>query len=114
MDDRAYRGVFIREWINSRDCCSEWNRIRHIFCGFNAVIDYNETFVEQQPGTEAPPKPGFDDSSIKVGAKLFHKAFGHGVVEALGNGRLTVAFCDIIKPILFPASFLQGFLKVDE
>lgn len=59
-------------------------------------------------------KPSFDESSIKVGTKVFHKAFGHGIVETMGKDRLTVAFPDDVKPLMFPTEFLQGFLKVEE
>ena len=67
-----------------------------------------------KPMPIAPSKPAFDESSVKVGVKVFHKAFGHGTVETFGNGRLTVAFGDVVKPFMFPAAFLQGFLKVEE
>ena len=67
-----------------------------------------------KPMPVAPSKPAFDESSVKVGVKVFHKAFGHGTVETFGNGRLTVAFGDVVKPFMFPAAFLQGFLKVEE
>lgn len=66
-----------------------------------------------KPLPVAPAKPVFDESTVKVGTKVFHKAFGHGTVETFGNGRLTVAFGDVVKPFMFPAAFLQGFLKVE-
>jgi len=75
--------------------------------------DYIEP-EKPKPVTVSPAKPAFDESSVKVGAKVFHKAFGHGTVETFGNGRLTVAFGDVVKPFMFPAAFLQGFLKVEE
>ena len=68
----------------------------------------------ERPKPIAPSKPVFDESSVKVGTKVFHKAFGHGVVETFGDGRLTVAFGDVVKPFVFPAAFLQKFLKVEE
>ena len=61
----------------------------------------------------APQKPEFDETSVSVGTKVFHKAFGHGVVKTLSNNRMTVAFADVEKPFVFPAAFLQGFLKTD-
>ena len=67
-----------------------------------------------KPMPVAPSKPAFDEASVKVGVKVFHKAFSHGTVETFGNGRLTVAFGDVVKPFMFPAAFLQGFLKVEQ
>ena len=67
-----------------------------------------------KPKPIAPPKPSFDESSIKVGAIVFHKAFGLGTIETFGNGRLTVAFGDVVKTFMSPAAFLQGFLKIQE
>ena len=72
-------------------------------------------YVEpEKPKPVAPAKPAFDESSVNVGTKVFHKAFGHGVVQTFGNGRLSVAFGDVVKPFMYPAAFLQGFLKIEE
>ena len=57
---------------------------------------------------------GFDEGSVHVGTKVFHKAFGHGTITELGGGKLRVSFNGELKPFLFPAAFLQGFLKVEE
>ncbi|MBO5639149.1 MAG: hypothetical protein J5916_04495 [Oscillospiraceae bacterium] len=72
-------------------------------------------YVEpEKPKPVAPVKPAFDESSVNVGTKVFHKAFGHGVVQTFGNGRLSVVFGDVVKPFMYPAAFLQGFLKIEE
>ena len=61
-----------------------------------------------------PAKPAFDDSRIHVGTKVFHKAFGYGIIKTLNGSRLTVVFGDMEKPFVFPGAFLQGFLKIEE
>jgi hypothetical protein len=68
----------------------------------------------EKPKPIITPKPAFDESSVSVGTKVFHKAFGHGVVKTLSNNRMTVAFDDVEKPFVYPAAFLQGFLKIEE
>lgn len=68
----------------------------------------------EKPKPITPAKPAFDESSVQVGTKVFHKAFGHGAVETLVNGRMTVSFGDVVKPFMYPGAFLQGFLRVDE
>ncbi len=56
----------------------------------------------EKPKPIVPPKPAFDESSVSVGTKVFHKAFGHGVVKTLSNNRMTVAFDDVEKPFVYP------------
>ena len=75
------------------------------------------TIEPDKPKPIAPPKPSFDESSVKIGTKVFHKAFGHGVVAELVNGStrmVKVDFAGEVKPFMFPNAFLQGFLKVEE
>ena len=70
-----------------------------------------------KPKPITPPKPSFDESSVKIGTKVSHKAFGHGVVVDLTGGAsrsVKVDFAGTVKPFIFPNAFLQGFLKVDE
>ena len=66
------------------------------------------------PVPAAAEKPAFDEGSVHVGTKVFHKAFGHGTITELGGGKLRVSFNGELKPFLFPAAFLQGFLKAEE
>lgn len=75
------------------------------------------TVVPEKPKSIAPPKPSFDESSVKIGSKVFHKAFGHGVVVEIINGSsktIKIDFAGTVKPFIFPNAFLQGFLKVEE
>ncbi len=75
------------------------------------------TIEPDKPKPIAPPKPSFDESSVKIGSKVFHKAFGHGVVVEFVKGQtnlIRVDFAGEIKPFMFPNAFLQGFLKVEE
>lgn len=75
------------------------------------------TIEPDKPKPIAPPKPSFDESSVKNGSKVFHKAFGHGVVVELIAGAtkmVKVDFDGTIKSFIFPNAFLQGFLKVEE
>lgn len=70
-----------------------------------------------KPNPIAPPKPSFDESSVKIGTKVFHKAFGHGIVVEIINGSsrtIKIDFAGTVKPFIFPNAFLQGFLKVEE
>ena len=70
----------------------------------------------EKPKPVQPPKPAFDETSVNVGTKVFHKAFGHGVVtEITGTASKTIRV-DFsgeigVKPFIFPNAFLQGFLK---
>ena len=77
------------------------------------------TIEPDKPKPIAPPKPSFDESSVKIGGKVFHKAFGHGVVAAIDPASVkfryvTVDFPNDQKKFQFPNAFLQGFLKVEE
>ena len=71
-------------------------------------------YIEPKLTPVSPPKPAFDDSRIHVGTKVFHKAFGYGIIKTLNGSRLTVVFGDMEKPFVFPGAFLQGFLKIEE
>ena len=66
------------------------------------------------PAPAVSSRPAFDESSVHVGSRVFHKAFGHGVITELGNGKIRVSFNGELKPFVFPAAFLQGFLKLEE
>ncbi len=68
----------------------------------------------EAPKPVTPPPQAFDQSSVHVGTKVFHKAFGHGVVQTLEEKRMTVAFGEEVKPFIFPAAFLQKFLRVED
>ncbi len=73
----------------------------------------------EKPKLIAPQKPAFDESTVRIGTKVFHKAFGHGVVVEMRDKpsrALDVVFDGEPKPkpFIFPNAFLQGFLKVEE
>ena len=66
----------------------------------------------------APPKPAFDMSAIRVGIKVYHKAFGSGTItgidpEGTKFRYVTVQFENDVKKFLIPQAFLQKFLIVE-
>jgi hypothetical protein len=72
----------------------------------------------EKPKPIAPPKPAFDESTVSIGTKVYHKAFGHGVVLEIKNEATRSIRIDFggeigVKPFIFPNAFLQGFLKVE-
>jgi hypothetical protein len=71
------------------------------------------------PKPVQPPKPAFDESGVGVGTKVFHRAFGHGVVTEVRDKpsrAVEVLFEEESKPkpFVFPNAFLQGFLKIED
>jgi hypothetical protein len=67
---------------------------------------------------EKPTAPDIDTLSIKVGTKLFHKAFGHGVVTQVDDASnkfpsVYVDFAGEIHKFQFPGAIVQGFLKIE-
>ena len=73
----------------------------------------------EKPKPIIPPKPEFDEASVGDGTKVFHKAFGHGVVTEITGATSKTIRVDFageigVKPFVFPNAFLQGFLKKEE
>ena len=73
----------------------------------------------EKPKPIIPPKPEFDEASVGDGTKVFHKAFGHGVVTEITGATSKTIRIDFageigVKPFVFPNAFLQGFLKKEE
>lgn len=72
----------------------------------------------EKPKPVAPPKPAFDESTISIGTKVFHKAFGHGVVQSIIEDRTRTIIIDFgaeigVKSFIFPNALLQGFLRIE-
>ena len=57
-------------------------------------------------------KPEIDLSSIVIGSKLKHKAFGIGTVKKFDKGLIIVTFGKNDKMFQFPGAILQGFLSI--
>lgn len=58
-------------------------------------------------------KPEIDLSSIVIGSKLKHKAFGIGTVKKFDKGLIIVTFGKNDKMFQFPGAILQGFLNIE-
>lgn len=58
-------------------------------------------------------KPEIDLSSIIIGSKLKHKAFGIGTVKKFDKGLIIVTFGKNDKMFQFPGAILQGFLNIE-
>lgn len=58
-------------------------------------------------------KPKIDLSSIVIGSKLKHKAFGIGTVKNFDKGLVIVTFGKNDKMFQFPGAILQGFLSIE-
>ena len=62
----------------------------------------------------------FDESKVKKGVKVTHKAFGSGVVKRRrfdsdrGCEYVVVSFKDSEREFPFPFAFVKGFMKIDE
>lgn len=86
----------------------------------------------QVPGTYREPKPSiiiggskpaetvsFDESKVKKGVKVIHKAFGEGVIKSKrvdesGSKHVLVQFKDTARDLIYPFAFVKGFMKIDE
>ena len=84
------------------------------------------------PGTYKEPKPSiiiggskpaetvsFDESKVKKGVKVIHKAFGEGVIKSKrvdesGSKHVLVQFKDTARDLIYPFAFVKGFMKIDE
>lgn len=49
-------------------------------------------------------------NDIKENSKIYHKAFGSGIVKGFENDKIIVRFDKLEKKFQFPNAFLQGFL----
>ena len=72
----------------------------------------------EQPKPAEPVAPKFDESSVDIGTRVSHKAFGSGSVSKFNSrhDNIFVLFDDAKygeKAFMFPNAFLQGFLKVE-
>ena len=69
--------------------------------------------VVRKPITSVKSEKKIDTSTVKVGSRLRHKAFGIGEVTAMEGKYILVAFQDAEKRFLFPGAILQGFLSIE-
>ncbi len=58
--------------------------------------------------------PQIELSAVTVGCKVYHKAFGYGLVDTLNEDIIKINFNGVVKKFLFPAAFIQGFLNIEK
>ena len=56
-----------------------------------------------------------DLNNVKVGAQVYHKAFGYGIITDIKKDIIFVKFDDIKneKSFAYPGCFTNGFLRLD-
>jgi hypothetical protein len=59
-------------------------------------------------------KPEVDLSAVVEGAKVMHKTFGEGTIESVAPNRVVVSFGKAQKTFLFPSTFENGLLLIEE
>ena len=53
-----------------------------------------------------------DNTLVSVGQLVTHKTFGEGLVKAIVDGRIIIAFGNSEKVFVYPDAFKMGYLSM--